>query len=137
MATFRKFPSGKWLAQIARNGVRKSSSFATKRAAQDWAARQEYLATNAEPPQTRLTLKDAFVRYAREESPKRRGARWETIRLERLSSDKMADKRLADLEPANFAEWRDRRSKEVAPATVRREITLMSSVLKRPAVSGA
>lgn len=129
MATFRKLPSGKWQAQIARNGIRKSSSFATKREAQDWAARQEYLVTNAEPPQTKLTLKDAFDRYAREESPKRRGERWEVVRLERLSSDRIADKRLADLEPADFAEWRDRRAKEVAPATVRREMTLMSSVL--------
>lgn len=129
MATFRKLPSGKWQAQIARNGIRKSSSFATKREAQDWAARQEYLVTNAELPQTKLTLKDAFDRYAREESPKRRGERWEVVRLERLSSDKIADKRLADLEPADFAEWRDRRAKEVAPATVRREMTLMSSVL--------
>ena len=129
MATFRKLPSGKWQAQIARNGIRKSSSFATKREAQDWAARHEYLATSAEPPQTKLTLKDTFDRYAREESPKRRGARWEIVRLERLSSDKIADKRLTDLEPADFAEWRDRRAKEVAPATVRREMALMSSVL--------
>jgi len=37
MATFRKLPSGKWQAQIARNGIRKSSSFATRREAQDWA----------------------------------------------------------------------------------------------------
>lgn len=129
MATFRKLPSGKWQAQIARNGIRKSSSFATKREAQDWAARQEYLVTNAESPQTKLTLKDAFDRYAREESPKRRGERWEVVRLERLSSDKIAAKRLADLEPADFADWRDRRGKEVAPGTVRREIALMSSVL--------
>ena len=129
MATFRKLPSGKWQAQIARNGIRKSSSFATKREAQDWAGRQEYLATNAESPQTKLTLKDTFDRYAREESPKRRGARWEIVRLKRLSSDMIADKRLADLEPADLADWRDRRAKEVAPATVRREMALMSSVL--------
>lgn len=129
MATFRKLSSGKWQAQIARNGIRKSASFATKREAQDWSARQEYLVTNAEPSQSKLTLKDAFVRYAREESPKRRGVRWEVVRLERLSSDKVADKRLADLEPADLADWRDRRSKEVAPGTVRREMTLISSVL--------
>ncbi len=129
MATFRKLSSGKWQAQIARNGIRKSASFATKREAQDWSARQEYLVTNAELPQSKLILKDAFDRYAREESPKRRGERWEVVRLERLSSDKIADKRLDDLEPADFAEWRDLRSKEVAPGTVRREMTLMSSVL--------
>lgn len=129
MATFRKLSSGKWQAQIARNGIRKSASFATKREAQDWSARQEYLVTNAEPLQSSLTLKDAFDRYAQEESPKRRGERWEVVRLKRLSFDRIANKRLADLEPADFAEWRDWRSKEVAPGTVRREMTLMSSVL--------
>ncbi|MGH1579041.1 tyrosine-type recombinase/integrase [Planktotalea sp.] len=129
MATFRKLPSGKWQAQIARKGNRKSASFATKREAQDWAARQEYLVTNAEPPQSKITLKDAFDRYAREESPKRDGGKWEVVRLERLSTDRIAGKRLADLEPSDFADWRDRRSKEVAPGTVRRELTLISSVL--------
>ncbi len=129
MATFRKLPSGKWQAQIARKGIRKPASFATRREARDWAARQEYLATNAETAQTSLTLKDAFERYAREESPKRRGERWETIRLARLSLDRIAHERLADLEPANFADWRDRRSGQVAPATVSREMALMSSVL--------
>ena len=129
MATFRKLTSGKWQAQIARNGIRKSASFATKREAQDWSARQEYLVTNAENPQSKLTLKDAFDRYVREESPKRRGERSEVARLKRLSSDKIAGKRLADLEPADFAEWRYRRSKEVAPGTVRREMALLSSVL--------
>ncbi len=129
MATFRKLPSGKWQAQIARKGIRKSASFATKREARDWAARQEYLTTNAEPAQTSLTLKDAFERYAREESPKRRGERWEVIRLARLSLDRIAHERLADLEPADFADWRDRRSGQVAPGTVSREMALMSSVL--------
>ncbi|WP_147112191.1 site-specific integrase [Tateyamaria sp. syn59] len=129
MATFRKLPSGKWQAQIARNGIRKSATRATKREAQDWAARQEYLATNAEPPKSQVTVKDAFDRYAREESPKRRGERWEIVRLECLSSDAIAEKRLAELEPADLADWRDRRGKEVAPGTVRREMNLISSVL--------
>lgn len=129
MATFRKLPSGKWQAQIARHGIRKSSSFASKREAQDWAARQEYLAANAEPPEKTTTLKDAFGRYAREESPKRRGEKWEVVRLERLSSDKIADKLMAELQPSDFADWRDRRSKEVSPGSVIREMALISSVL--------
>jgi hypothetical protein len=115
MAASRKLPSGKWQAQIARKGIRKSSSFATKREAQDWAAWQEYLATNAKTPQTEEhTLKDAFDRYARQESPKHRGERWEVIRLGKLSADKFAEKRLSDLEPADFAQWRDQRLKEVS-----------------------
>lgn len=129
MATFKKLPSGKWQAQIARNGIRRSSSFSTKREAQDWAAREEYLALNSEQPKSTATLKDAFDRYAHEESPKRRGVRWETIRLQKLSRDEIAQKRLAELEPSDFAKWRDTRLNEVSPGTVRREMALISSVL--------
>ncbi|MEM9522935.1 MAG: site-specific integrase [Pseudomonadota bacterium] len=129
MATFRKLPSGKWQAQIARQGVRKSASFATRREAQDWAVRQEYLATSADPPRSTLTLKDVFDRYAREASPKKRGARWEIIRLEKLKREAIGGLRLSALGPAEFADWRDRRLREVAPASVNREMVLMSAVL--------
>lgn len=129
MATFKKLPSGKWQAQIARNGIRRSSSFSTKREAQDWAAREEYLALNSEQPKSAATLKDAFDRYAHEESPKRRGVRWERIRLQKLSRDEIAQKRLSELQPSDFAKWRDSRLSEVSPGTVRREMELMSSVL--------
>ncbi|WP_227512255.1 hypothetical protein [Tritonibacter mobilis] len=70
-----------------------------------------------------------FSRYAREVSPKKRGARWEIIRLERLSKDKISEIRLSDLAPSDFADWRDRRLSEVAPASVNREMVLMSAVL--------
>ena len=95
MATFRKLPSGMWQARIARNGMRKSSRFETKRKAWDWAARQGCLALSTDPPHGRLTLTDACGRSAREESPKRRGARWKVIRLAKISTDKMIGKRLA------------------------------------------
>lgn len=129
MATFRKLPSGKWQAQIARQGIRKSASFATRREAQDWAVRQEYLATNAELPRSELALKDIFDRYAREESPKKRGVRWEVIRLEKLKRDAIGDIQLGDLAPSDIAAWRDRRLREVAPASVNREMVLISAVL--------
>src|SRR3546814_17368597 len=37
MASFRKSGSG-WRAEVARNGVRESATFPTKREAQEWAA---------------------------------------------------------------------------------------------------
>ena len=129
MATFKKLPSGKWQAQIARGGVRKSASFFTKREAQDWAAKQEYFALNSERVQSKITLKDVLQRYGAEESPKRRGKRWERLQLRRMSADPVAEKKLDSLKPSDLADWRDRRSKEVAPGTVRREMNLLSSVL--------
>ena len=129
MAIFRKLSSGKWQAQIARKGVRKSASFETKHEAKDWVARREYLATDDDLPKTELTLKDAFERYAREGSPKRGGERWEVIRLARSMRDPIAAKSLVGLEPSDLAQWRDCRLQQVSPGTVRREMALLSSVL--------
>ena len=129
MATFKKMESGRWQAQVAKQGVRKAKSFKTKREAQDWANRQEFLITEGEIGGAKQVLRELFDRYAREVSPKKRGARWEYIRLELLAKDKIGGVRLCDLSPADFADWRDRRLTEVAPASVRREMVLMSSVL--------
>lgn len=118
----------KWRALIDRRGVRKSKVFPTRREAKDWAAREEYKILHGEKVAAAMTLGDLFDRYAREVSPSKRGARWETIRLERFQRDPIARKRLGDLEPKDFAAWRDMRLREVAPGSVRREMVLMSSV---------
>jgi integrase len=76
-----------------------------------------------------MRLGELFDRYAREVSPTKRGHRWEVIRLEKLGRDKISGVMLADLAASNFADWRDRRLKEVAPGSVIREMQLMSAVL--------
>lgn len=129
MATYKKLPSGKWQAQIARNGVRKSASFNTKREAQDWAARHEYLAVTEETPKGKDTFAEVLLRYARDISPSKRGARWEIIQINRFARSELAKKQIASLRPSDFAAWRDARLKEVAPATVNREMTILSAVL--------
>jgi integrase len=129
MASLSKLSSGKWRAQIERKGKRASQSFETKQAAKDWAAREEYLILHPVDVASTTLLGDAFARYAREVSPLRKGERWEVIRLERLARDEVAKISMADLVPADFAKWRDRRLNEVMPASVAREMNLMGSVL--------
>lgn len=129
MASYKKLETGRWQAQVARQGVRKAKTFKTKREAQDWATRQEFLIAEGEVGGSAQPLRDLFDRYAREVSPKKRGARWEIIRLERFKKDKIADVLVKDLAPAGFADWRDRRLTEVAPGSVNREMVLMSAVL--------
>lgn len=130
MATYKKLQSGRWQAQVARSGVRRARSFRTKREAQDWASREEYLITEGDAATAAAQkLRDVFGRYAREVSATKRGERWEVIRLERLSKDKIADIRVSEVTPSDFADWRDRRLTEVAPASVSREMTLMSAVM--------
>lgn len=112
---------------VARRGVRVSQTFATKAAAKEWAARQEYLILNGGINRPG-TLRELFDRYAREVSPTKRGARWEMIRLEMLARDPLGDVTLRDVSAGDLAAWRDRRSRAVGPGTVRREMSLMSSV---------
>ena len=118
-----------WRALIDRRGVRKSRVFPSRQEARDWAAREEYKILHGEKVAAAMKLGDLFDRYAREVSPGKRGARWEVIRLERFQRDPLAAKQIGDLEAKDFAAWRDKRLREVAPGSVRREMILMSSVL--------
>ncbi|MEL7091935.1 MAG: site-specific integrase [Pseudomonadota bacterium] len=68
-------------------------------------------------------------RYAREVSSGKRGYHWEQIRLERLQKDVIGEKAIGDLRPSDFADWRDRRLRDVSGASVKREMNLLSAVL--------
>lgn len=128
LASIIKTKSG-YRVHVARKGVRKSKLFATRQDAKDWGARKEYEILNGEKIAAKLRLGDLFDRYAREVSTTKRGERWEVVRLNKLGRDIISQVRLEDLAASNFADWRDRRLKEVAPASVIREMQLMSSVL--------
>ncbi|MCI5094810.1 MAG: site-specific integrase [Rhodobacteraceae bacterium] len=128
MASIRQVHKG-YRAEVARKGIRKSKVFPTKREAKDWASRIEYEILHGDRIAENTRLGELFDRYAREVSPSKRGGRWEVIRLEKIGRDKISKIRLGDLAASNFADWRDRRLKEVAPGSVIREMQLMSSVL--------
>lgn len=130
MASIRKLKTGKFRAEIYHQGRRASKVFPTRTAARDWAARQEYLIKEASDALVDYgTFGELLQRYAREVSPTKRGERWEIIRLRKIGRDPIAAIRLSDLGPADFSAWRDQRLKEVAPASVIREMQLMSSAL--------
>jgi len=128
MASIQKTQNG-YRAFVAKNGIRKSRRFPTKREAKDWAARVEFEIANGEATAATMTFGELLGRYARERSPQKRGARWEIIRLEKLQRDKIASVKLENLSAKHFTEWREKRLREVAPASVIREMQLMSSVL--------
>jgi len=130
MASIRKHGKG-WQAQVAKGGIRKSRKFATRAEARDWAAREEYLITTGQGKYGPGTLADLFMRYAREVSPSKRGARWEQLRLENLAQDPLGAIAVKDARPGDFADWRDRRLRDVSSGTVNREMNLMSAVLTR------
>lgn len=119
----------RWRAHVARQGVRKSKVFNTRQEARDWAAQAErgILAGRT----SRDTLAEVMDRYSIEVSPRKRGARWERIRLDKLRRDKIAGLPIADITAADISDWRDRRLRDVGPGTVRREMGLIAAVFSR------
>ncbi len=130
MSYVRKMPNGKWRAEIARDGSRKSKVFITRQEAKDWASHEEYAILNEKKIKNAILFSEVMQRYANEVSPQKKGARWEQIRLNALAKDKMGKIKVSDLAPEDIANWRDRRlNGDGSSATVAREFTLISTVL--------
>lgn len=128
MASFEKTKTGRWKAYVAIQGTRKSKTFDTKQAARDWAARQEYLIKNAGKIASRQPLRDVLDRYAREISIHNKGHKWEALRLAKIGRGSIGYLPISEVTPKELAIWRDDRLREVAPASVARELNLLSSV---------
>lgn len=138
MASFEK-RAGHWRVVVRRNGDRRSATFTTKAAAVSWAAEQENDIQNVKRGGLpKKTWRQALARYREEESPKKRGKRWEEIRIDAMVGDEekrglmagLLNLQLADLTTVHLAEWRDDRMKQVKASTVDRELNLVSAILE-------
>lgn len=130
MATISK-RGEKWRAQVAVSGVRVSKSFARKSEAAAWAAATEAAIRAGQYGRAPSdTLADVLARYASEVSPSKRGERWERVRLAALARDPIAAARISSVTPDMLGQWRDRRSQVVGPASVLRDITLLTAVFE-------
>lgn len=132
MASFSKSGAGH-RAQVAVLGQRDSQTFTTLREARQWAARRETeLRAGAGGAGAGKSLLDALRRYAEEVSPKRRGWRWELLRLAAFERSALLPvrMRLGLVGPEHVAAWRDDRLASVSPGTVLRETALLSAVFE-------
>lgn len=120
----------RWRVQIRRRGVIESRTFRTKAQGREWALQVEAGITGDKVSLSKHTVLEALRRYAREVSPDKRGARWEKLRLNAMEDDSLAKRQIATVAEDHVADWRDRRRKHVGPATVRREMNLLSSVFE-------
>lgn len=131
MATFVK-RNNRWTARIRKKGIDVSETFQTKGKAQAWANQTEAdIESGKYKKQTDKTFADTIERYAVEISEKKRGARWELIRINVWKNLPFADQRLADVTTPMLAEWRDSRLKKVKTSTVNRELNLMASIFEQ------
>ena len=120
-----------WRAQVERAGVRDSAVRTTKAAAEAWATQREAeIMAGRRGEVIKKTLLDALRRYATDESPKRKGERWEVVRLVKFERTlPFAAKWLEDIRPAHIAAWRDDSiASGLASSSVRREMVLLRSV---------
>jgi integrase len=79
------------------------------------------------------TFRQALERYRKEVTPSKRGWRWEDVRIEAMLTGRYGlplDVALADVSATIMAEYRDHRLHIVKPATVTRELSILSAVLE-------
>lgn len=130
MATYtkRKTKTGYvWRVQVVVNGKRLSATRDTKRAAEDWASEQIQQAKLLKEKGIThsYTLKDALLRYCKEVSPHKKGAKKEILRLNAMARHDFANIKLAELTSSDIAKWRDDRLKEVSASSVRRDMNIL------------
>ncbi len=81
-------------------------------------------------PAEQTTLRIIIGEYLLAETVLKRGAAEETLRLQKISRDGVADYALANLTAKAARDYRDRRLKQVSAATVIRELNLLAVVVK-------
>lgn len=128
MAYLRKAKGG-WRAEVVRQGVRCSATRPTKSEAQAWAITQEAAILAGERNKFHaVSLAEAVARYKAEVIAKKpaEAARADLIRLDAWLRDfpALASKALHQITAQDLAAWRDARLRDVAMATVSREVKL-------------
>lgn len=134
MASIRKRGEYQWFAQIRRHGYPiQSKTFETRDAAEKWARAIEReldqgLYINRGPAE-KMTLGAVLTRYEEEVVPGHKGADVEKIRIAALLRSNISKMAMIALTPQILSEWRDKRLEDVRPATVRRDLDVISSAI--------
>lgn len=133
MASIRE-RSGVWQVRVRRKGYPDEvRSFSQKTEAQVWARSIEAAMDKGVHQTTHsarnVLLSDLLQRYRDEVSPSKRSRLREQQTIQFMLRHKMAAYSMEKLTPAVVASYRDERLKTVAPATIIRELSILSSVI--------
>ena len=136
MATIRHRGPHQFQAIVRKRGYpERSQTFETEREARDWAAGVEVDMTRGafvdRSPLKRTTFGDLLTKYLREVTPKKRGAETETSRIRQLQKHPLAARPLSTLSSTDFEEYCAERLEDCMPATVRRELVIVSAVFTK------
>jgi integrase len=136
MATYTQ-RGDSWRVEVRRRGHKSiRRTFDTKAQGEQWALETEAeLLGKGTASDGSYTLRDAFIRYALDVTPKKKGARWEALRLEKMARElDFIGKRLNDITSDDVGRWRDQRLKTkyrgklVGRGSVLREMVVLSGV---------
>ena len=133
MATLRKRSNGHWQARVRKANQSITKTFINKVDAERWAKQieveiQKGSYTNLMLAE-RTTFAEIIERYITEVLPTMRGGKADYIRLKALARRPIAKLNMVSLTPQKIAQHRDERLKEIAPATVIRELSYFSSII--------
>jgi integrase len=132
MASIRKRGSA-WQARVIRKGFPdETATFKTKSEALEWSRDVE---TGMDAGRYRrskgaedMLFGDLLRRYRESVTPLKRGATDEAIRLKALERRRMAKLAVVNVTPQAIAAFRDERLAECSPATVIRDLAVLSSI---------
>lgn len=135
MATIR-INRGKWQAIVRRTGFpQQSKSFDSKTNVRIW-ARQKEAELDAGVMQTNIrildktTVSDILLRYRETVTINKKGNASEGKRIDSFLKQPWANYKLSRVTSGVFSHYRDQRSKQVKPATVRRDLGLLRAITK-------
>ena len=133
MATLRKRSNGHWQARVRKANQTLTKTFINKADAEKWAKQVEVELDKGSfvnlALAERTTFKEVIERYITEVLPTMRGGSADLIRLKALARRPLAKLNMVALSPQRIAQFRDERLKEIAPATVIRELAYVSSII--------
>ena len=136
MATIRKRGDYQWQAIVRRKGwPLQSKTFNYQADAERWARQVESEMDRGDfrpkDASSTLTLKEALERYAKEVTPRKKGAQRELSRIKRWQSRPIAKVALGNISRADIASFRDHeRARGMAENTIRIDMLLISSLFE-------
>ncbi len=135
MASFRKRGSYQWQAQIRKRGYPlQTRTFDTRAEAETWARAIEVemdrgsFVSRTEAEST--TLKELLERYLEEVTPLKKGAAAESTRIQALLRHPLAQRFIVSIHGADIARYRNERLQQVLPATVKRDLVVISHLFE-------
>jgi integrase len=133
MAKITRRGEYQWQARIRRVGYpEQSKTFTTKAEAESWVRDIEgridrgiFIDTNL---LEKTKLSELLDRYGREITIHKKGATQERSKIKTLMESKLGSMRIGRIQASDIVDFREERSKKVGPATVIKEINLLSNV---------